>query len=108
MDMPSPFCQTQHFQLALTCACVRARTHTRTHARTHAHPARRTLDTEVRVEATGKVCRDDKDRAFGRETRSLKACYELMQAGFTDVVHMQGGLGEWRYQGLALKGSAVE
>ena len=67
-----------------------------------------TLDTEVRVAATGKVSKTDKDRAFGRETRSLKACYELMTAGFTDVVHLRGGLGEWRHDGYAMEGSSYE
>ena len=58
-----------------------------------------TLDTVVRVASTGKSTATDKDRAFGRETRSLKACYELMQGGFTDVVHLKGGLSEWRFRG---------
>lgn len=48
-----------------------------------------TLDTIVRVATTGKSAKDP-DRAFGRETRSLKACYELMNAG--------GGLREERRQ----------
>eukprot|EP00887_Chlorella_sp_A99_P006408 scaffold3.g6408.t1 len=39
-------------------------------------------------------------RQFGRETRSLKACYELMQAGFSDVLHMDGGLSGWRFDNL--------
>lgn len=58
-----------------------------------------TLDTVVRVASTGKKTETDKDRAFGRESRSLKACYELMWAGFTDVVHLKGGLSEWTYDG---------
>jgi rhodanese-related sulfurtransferase len=61
-----------------------------------------TLDTVVRVASTGKVTATDRDRSFGRETRSLKACYELLKAGFTDVVHLQGGLQEWRYKGYPL------
>lgn len=40
--------------------------------------------------------------APGRETRSLKACYELLRAGWKDVVHMEGGLSQWRYEGLPL------
>jgi rhodanese-related sulfurtransferase len=62
-----------------------------------------TLDTVVRVASTGKKTETDKDRAFGRETRSLKACYELMRAGFTDVVHLQGGLCEWRHEGYPIE-----
>jgi rhodanese-related sulfurtransferase len=61
-----------------------------------------TLDTVVRVASTGKKTETDKDRAFGRETRSLKACYELMRAGFTDVIHLEGGLAEWRHQGYPM------
>ncbi len=59
------------------------------------------LDTVVRVAATGKFTATDKDHAFGRETRSLKACYELMRAGYTNVVHLKGGLNSWRYEGYA-------
>ena len=61
-----------------------------------------TLDTVVRVASTGKKTETDKDRAFGRESRSLKACYELMKAGFGDVVHLKGGLGDWRYEGYPM------
>jgi rhodanese-related sulfurtransferase len=42
---------------------------------------------------------DDPDRQFGIESRSLKACYELIQAGFTNIVHLEGGLSRWRYEG---------
>lgn len=57
-----------------------------------------TLDTVTRVASTGKTCSTDKDRAFGRETRSLKACYELLRAGYSNVVHCGGGLSEWNYR----------
>ncbi|PSC68348.1 rhodanese-like domain-containing chloroplastic [Micractinium conductrix] len=63
-----------------------------------------TLDTMVRVASTGKQCKDP-DRSFGRETRSLKACYELMQAGYSNVVHLQGGLSSWRYNGYPVESS---
>lgn len=53
-----------------------------------------TLDTVVRVASTGKSA-SDPDRAFGRETRSLKACYELLNAGYSNVVHLKGGLSSW-------------
>jgi rhodanese-related sulfurtransferase len=33
-----------------------------------------------------------------RETRSLKACYELLRAGYSNVVHCGGGLSEWNYR----------
>jgi rhodanese-related sulfurtransferase len=65
-----------------------------------------TLDTVTRNDVTGKTCKDDKERAFGRETRSLKGCYTLMMGGYTDVVHLKGGLGEWRYDGYPLAGTA--
>lgn len=38
--------------------------------------------------------------SFGISSRSLKACYELQQAGFTDVRHVEGGLSDWAYKGL--------
>lgn len=58
-----------------------------------------TLSTIARVERSGKQA-NDPDKQFGRETRSLKACYELMQAGFSDVLHMDGGLSGWRFDNL--------
>lgn len=61
-----------------------------------------TLDTVIRVASTGKLTKTDKDRSFGRESRSLKACYELLRAGYTNVVHLEGGLSEWRYKGYPL------
>jgi len=42
---------------------------------------------------------NDPERAFGRESRSLKACYEVLQAGFKDIVHVEGGLNGWRNEG---------
>ena len=54
-----------------------------------------TLDTVVRVASTGKQAKDP-DRSFGRETRSLKAVYELMGAGYSNVLHLKGGLSQWR------------
>lgn len=48
-----------------------------------------------------KAAINDPDRAFGRESRSLKAAYELYQAGWSinNMVFMEGGLQQWRYQG---------
>ena len=54
-----------------------------------------TLDTVVRVASTGKQAKDP-DRSFGRETRSLKAVYELMSAGYSNLLHLKGGLSQWR------------
>ncbi|KAL4854986.1 Rhodanese-like domain-containing protein 14 [Chlorella vulgaris] len=65
-----------------------------------------TLDTIVRVASTGKSCKDP-DRSFGRETRSLKACYELLNAGYSNVVHLKGGLSQWRYDGYPTAGTGV-
>jgi len=61
-----------------------------------------TLDTVVKVASTGKITKTDKDRSFGRESRSLKACYELMRAGYTNVIHLEGGFSQWRHQGYPL------
>jgi len=44
----------------------------------------------------------DPERAFGRESRSLKACYELYQAGFKQISHLDGGVQQWRYQGFPM------
>lgn len=40
-----------------------------------------------------------------RETRSLKACYELMKAGWKDVIHLEGGLSEWRHKRYPIESS---
>jgi rhodanese-related sulfurtransferase len=50
----------------------------------------------------------DPERSFGRESRSLKAAYELLSAeglGWTadNVVHVEGGLAQWRFEGLPLE-----
>ncbi len=85
------------------------------HPAMHPHPSKHhaviiacavggTLDTIVRVASTGKSAKDP-DRAFGRETRSLKACYELMQAGWSNVVHLKGGLSSWRFNGYPTEAS---
>lgn len=66
-----------------------------------------TLDTVVKVASTGKITKTDKDRSFGRESRSLKACYELLRAGYSNVTHLEGGFAEWRYQGYPLNGDSV-
>ena len=36
------------------------------------------------VKLSGKSFKDDPDRQFGRETRALKACYELFEASLRD------------------------
>ena len=36
-------------------------------------------------EMSGKVFKSDPDRAFGRESRSLKACYELYEVSLLDT-----------------------
>lgn len=51
----------------------------------------------------GKSFKDDPERMFGRESRSLKACYELLQAGYKDVQHLKGGLSQWRYDGYPVE-----
>eukprot|EP00210_Caulerpa_lentillifera_P001801 g1731.t1 len=59
-----------------------------------------TLETVIRTTgAKPKECKDP-DRAFGRETRSLKAIYELFQDDFTDLFYAEGGIGQWIYDGM--------
>eukprot|EP00471_Norrisiella_sphaerica_P005364 CAMPEP_0184482076 /NCGR_PEP_ID=MMETSP0113_2-20130426/3650_1 /TAXON_ID=91329 /ORGANISM="Norrisiella sphaerica, Strain BC52" /LENGTH=268 /DNA_ID=CAMNT_0026861605 /DNA_START=228 /DNA_END=1032 /DNA_ORIENTATION=+ len=41
---------------------------------------------------------EDVDKSFGRESRSLKACFELLNAGFTNVKHLKGGFSTWKYE----------
>lgn len=67
-----------------------------------------TLETQItrvsggddRTGNTGRVKKkvyNDPDRNFGKESRSLKACYEALQAGYKNVIHVDGGLNQWRY-----------
>ncbi|CAL8469212.1 g8753 [Coccomyxa elongata] len=62
-----------------------------------------TIKTGFGNEKTGKFFKDDPERAFGIESRSLKACHELYEAGFKDVLHLEGGLSQWRYEGLPVE-----
>ncbi|KAK9805424.1 hypothetical protein WJX73_004246 [Symbiochloris irregularis] len=48
----------------------------------------------------GKQFKNDPERQFGRESRSLKVCYELQEAGFKNVLHLEGGLSQWRHDGF--------
>ena len=52
-----------------------------------------------------KSFKDDPERMFGRESRSLKACYELaLVGGFKGVTHLRGGLSQWRHDGYPVEG----
>jgi rhodanese-related sulfurtransferase len=53
-----------------------------------------------------KEFKDDPERMFGRESRSLKACHDLLvEGGWRDgeVLHLEGGIGQWRYDGFPLE-----
>jgi rhodanese-related sulfurtransferase len=51
-----------------------------------------------------KSFKDDPERMFGRESRSLKACYELgLVGGFKGVTHLRGGLSQWRHDGFPVE-----
>ncbi|CAL5229841.1 g13249 [Coccomyxa viridis] len=52
-----------------------------------------------------KYNKDDPERMFGIETRSLKACHELLEAGFRDVLHLEGGLSQWRHDDFPVEQS---
>lgn len=59
-----------------------------------------TLKTTV---STKKKTFADPDRGFGRESRSLKACYALVQAGFKEVYFLEGGFPQWRVDGYGVE-----
>lgn len=48
----------------------------------------------------------DPERAFGRESRSYKAAHALIEAGFTNLLHLDGGLQQWRHQGYPCQSAA--
>lgn len=63
-----------------------------------------TLDTIVSYRREKKLF-PDPDRAFGRESRSLKAAYEfLVQGGWSvnNLMFLEGGVQQWRHQGLPM------
>lgn len=63
-----------------------------------------TLDTNVSYRRDKKLFADP-ERAFGRESRSLKAIYELFEEGgwsLGNIRHVEGGFQVWRYEGLPL------
>uniref|UniRef100_A0A383W322 Rhodanese domain-containing protein n=1 Tax=Tetradesmus obliquus TaxID=3088 RepID=A0A383W322_TETOB len=64
-----------------------------------------TLDTNVTYRRDKKLFADP-ERAFGRESRSLKAIFELYDAGWSlnNIRHVEGGFQQWKYQGLPLAG----
>lgn len=66
-----------------------------------------TLDTLIDRRPGVKPPVKDPERAFGRESRSLKAAYELMQAGWStsNLYWVDGGLQQWKYNGLPIEGT---
>ena len=54
-----------------------------------------TLQTYVERKGPKAKKFNDPERLFGRQSRSLKGIYELQEAGFTNVVHLKGGLNDW-------------
>eukprot|EP00850_Spirogloea_muscicola_P016612 SM000136S00158 [mRNA] locus=s136:61659:63738:- [translate_table: standard] len=59
-----------------------------------------TLETIVRKEGLKKKEFKDPERMFGIQSRSLKAIWELRQAGFKNIVHVTGGLNQWMHKKL--------
>lgn len=48
----------------------------------------------------------DPERAFGRESRSLKAIYELYEEAGWDlknIRHVEGGFQQWKFQDFPLE-----
>lgn len=45
----------------------------------------------------------------GKRSRSLIACYKLLeQAGFQEVTHVSGGIRQWAQEGLPLEGDDTD
>jgi rhodanese-related sulfurtransferase len=62
-----------------------------------------TLETEVKRETSmRKTSFKDPDRAFGRESRSLKAAFELIGLGYTNIAHLEGGIAMWRHKDMPM------
>lgn len=65
-----------------------------------------TLQTFVERKGPKAKKYNDPERLFGRQSRSLKAIYELQQAGFTNVVHLKGGFDDWLHLDYPLEAVA--
>ena len=61
------------------------------------------LETEVTKEKSGDTYVDSQ-RAFGRDSQSLRAAKALMDAGYTNMAHLEGGLAAWKAEGLPVSG----
>ena len=57
------------------------------------------METEVVSERKNKTFKDP-EKAFGRESRSLKAAYELIEEGYTNIAHLEGGISMWEHKEL--------
>lgn len=74
------------------------------------------LDTKLRLRPDKyKDGINDLDRSFGRESRSLKAAYELYKGtpgwggwNSSNMVFMDGGFQQWRYQGYPCETTVYE
>ncbi|KAI8473560.1 MAG: hypothetical protein J3K34DRAFT_410488 [Monoraphidium minutum] len=66
-----------------------------------------TLDTLVSYRREKRLFKDP-ERQFGRESRSLKAAYELLENGgwsVGNIRHVEGGFQQWRFEGLPIEPS---
>eukprot|EP00271_Cylindrocystis_brebissonii_P008573 TRINITY_DN22964_c0_g1_i1.p1 TRINITY_DN22964_c0_g1~~TRINITY_DN22964_c0_g1_i1.p1 ORF type:complete len:294 (-),score=51.16 TRINITY_DN22964_c0_g1_i1:646-1527(-) len=59
-----------------------------------------TIDTIVERKGPKAKKFKDPERMFGLASQSLKACYELQEAGFTKVLHVKGGFNSWKFEKL--------
>jgi rhodanese-related sulfurtransferase len=51
---------------------------------------------------------EDPDRSFGIESRSLKACYELYQANFTNIYFLKGGINQYQHDEFPMRMLAAQ
>ena len=50
----------------------------------------------------------DSQRAFGRDSLSLRAANDLIEAGLTNVKHLEGGLAAWTAEELPVVGTSIK
>ena len=65
-----------------------------------------TLSTE-RLMDNGRVFKDPQLKN-GKESESLRAISELLNAGYKNIVHLDGGNSSWKGQKLPMNGSALK
>lgn len=100
-------CQGRVPVLSYARATAHAAKHTLLSTHNYTHTTNYTQPTRAHPQSYRREKRlfNDPERAFGRESRSLKAAYEMLEAGWSagNIRHVDGGYQQWRFQGFPIE-----